>query len=299
MTAPSSSRSASLERRASRSASPAAMIAVSGVRRSCETARSSAVLIDVASGAAPASRRPRPQRVALERRGEQRLERRHDALAQALAASRRRSSAGDQRASPPAPIADRAAAVARRSPLADARELDRRRRQAERHAPADARCDRQRRRAGSLRRAAAAPSPPPGRPPRGAAAPRAARARASSATRRRRSPRRRGTRPAPPSSRRSAIVKRPVGGMWKKLNASALATAVASPSPRPQKVETTQHGEQVDDAERDRRRRLAQREDQRRGRRDPQDGHEEAEGPPAGRVGNEEDVRAIRHLARF
>ena len=32
----------------------------------------------------------------------------------------------------------------------------------------------------------------------------------------------------------SAIVKRPVGGMWKKLNASALSTAVASPIQRPQ-----------------------------------------------------------------
>ena len=40
--------------------------------------------------------------------------------------------------------------------------------------------------------------------------------------------------PAPPSSRRSAIVKRPVGGMWKKLNASALSSDVARPSQRPQ-----------------------------------------------------------------
>ena len=37
----------------------------------------------------------------------------------------------------------------------------------------------------------------------------------------------------------SAIVKRPVGGMWKKLKASALTTAVASASHAPQTVATT------------------------------------------------------------
>ena len=37
----------------------------------------------------------------------------------------------------------------------------------------------------------------------------------------------------------SAIVKRPVGGMWKKLNASAPPTAVTIPSHAPQIVATS------------------------------------------------------------
>ena len=37
----------------------------------------------------------------------------------------------------------------------------------------------------------------------------------------------------------SEIVKRPVGGMWKKLKASALARAVAAPSQPPQSEETS------------------------------------------------------------
>ena len=37
----------------------------------------------------------------------------------------------------------------------------------------------------------------------------------------------------------SAIVKRPVGGMWKKLKQAAAATLVASPSQRPHSVETS------------------------------------------------------------
>ena len=37
----------------------------------------------------------------------------------------------------------------------------------------------------------------------------------------------------------SAIVKRPVGGRWKKLKASADPTAVATPSHAPQTVEIT------------------------------------------------------------
>ena len=36
----------------------------------------------------------------------------------------------------------------------------------------------------------------------------------------------------------SAIVKRPVGGMWKKLKAAALRTAVSNPAHRPQKLDT-------------------------------------------------------------
>ena len=37
----------------------------------------------------------------------------------------------------------------------------------------------------------------------------------------------------------SEIVRRPVGGMWKKLKASALASAVAAPSQPPQTEETS------------------------------------------------------------
>ena len=37
----------------------------------------------------------------------------------------------------------------------------------------------------------------------------------------------------------SAIVKRPVGGMWKKLKASALARLVAIPSHTPHTVDTS------------------------------------------------------------
>ena len=49
----------------------------------------------------------------------------------------------------------------------------------------------------------------------------------------------------------SEIVKRPVGGMWKKLNASALASAVAAPSQPPQTEETSSTADEVDDAEGD------------------------------------------------
>ena len=35
----------------------------------------------------------------------------------------------------------------------------------------------------------------------------------------------------------SAIVNRPVGGMWKKLNAAALTRLVATPSHAPQTIE--------------------------------------------------------------
>ncbi len=38
--------------------------------------------------------------------------------------------------------------------------------------------------------------------------------------------------------RESAMVNRPVGGMWKKLKAAALTSAVNSPQRRPQKIET-------------------------------------------------------------
>ena len=65
-----------------------------------------------------------------------------------------------------------------------------------------------------------------------------------------------------------AIVNRPVGGMWKKLNASALSSAVASAEPDAPQRRDDQHREQVDDAEREHRRDAAQRVDQQRGERD-------------------------------
>ena len=36
-----------------------------------------------------------------------------------------------------------------------------------------------------------------------------------------------------------ATVKRPVGGRWKKLNAAALATAVATPNHIPHRIESS------------------------------------------------------------
>ena len=39
--------------------------------------------------------------------------------------------------------------------------------------------------------------------------------------------------------RLSAIVNRPTGGRWKKLNAAALASEVSNPSPSPQAAETS------------------------------------------------------------
>ena len=76
----------------------------------------------------------------------------------------------------------------------------------------------------------------------------------------------------------SAIVKRPVGGMWKKLNASALASAVAAPEPAAPDRGDEQHGEEVDDAERDDRGDLGQRVDQRGGRRHRERGDGGADG---------------------
>ena len=108
------------------SAPTAVRIAVSGERRSCETARSSAVLSIV--GAAQGARLDdlALQRVALDGGAEDRLERRHHALAQALDDVRRRV----RRARSRVPTSQRqrdASLVA-----VDGPQLDRRRRQLER-----------------------------------------------------------------------------------------------------------------------------------------------------------------------
>ena len=120
------------------------------------------------------------------------------------------------------------------------------------------------RRRGRARRAARGPARPRGRP-RGPRRTRL-RARAPRAPRRgsTRPPRRRGRRRSATRFSPSAIVKRPVGGMWKKLNASALATLVREPEQRAPHDRDEQHAEQVDDAERDGLRDLAERIQQQR-----------------------------------
>ena len=90
------------------------------------------------------------------------------------------------------------------------------------------------------------------------------RARPASSPRRRRGRRRPGATQFSPV----AIVKRPVGGMWKKLNASALATRGRQRQPRAPDRRHHQHDEQVDDAEREHRRDVVERVDQQRGQRD-------------------------------
>jgi hypothetical protein len=45
--------------------------------------------------------------------------------------------------------------------------------------------------------------------------------------------------PSDTQLRESAIVNVPTGGMWKKLNAAALNSAVESPNARPQYAETS------------------------------------------------------------
>ena len=126
-----SSRRSSSSSRSPASGSAAAMIAVSGVRRSWLTARSSAVLSTSLRRSARVSTTSVEQRVALQRRGEQRLERRHDPL---LDAAQRRL-----RASPAAAAACRAGARPRAAGTRRARsspstgcELDRRRRELQR-----------------------------------------------------------------------------------------------------------------------------------------------------------------------
>ena len=72
------------------------------------------------------------------------------------------------------------------------------------------------------------------------------------------------------------MVKRPVGGMWKKLKAAALRTLVATPSHAPQTVATTKHADEEDDAERDGRRDLPEREEQQGLGRDQRAGERDA-----------------------
>ena len=210
---------ASVERR--RAERPArGQIAVSGERRSCETARSSAVL-STSLRRRRASRRPRLQRVALERGAEQRLQRGHDPLARDVLGIGR----NEQR--PDVAERDRCLALA-----------------AARHAPSTIAAESTSSASASRFAAVAAARR------RGSGAPSSTRASsaARSASRRRslglarpargqlgrarwRRPRRRGRRRARPSSRASAIVNRPVGGMWKKLNASARRDARGQPEP--------------------------------------------------------------------
>ena len=45
--------------------------------------------------------------------------------------------------------------------------------------------------------------------------------------------------PSATQLRLSEIVKRPVGGRWKKLNAAALSSEVTSPSASPQYADTS------------------------------------------------------------
>ena len=79
----------------------------------------------------------------------------------------------------------------------------------------------------------------------------------------------------------SLIVNWPTGGRWKKLNATALSTAVATPSHAPQVTDTTQHRRQVDDRQRDDRRDFRQRVDDQRAQRD-RDQRRERTHPPCG-----------------
>ena len=74
-----------------------------------------------------------------------------------------------------------------------------------------------------------------------------------------------------------ASVKCPTGGRWKKLNAAALRTAVASPKARPQKIDTTTHRQQVEDAERLDRRDVLERVDEQRRDGDRRERHQHPE----------------------
>ena len=69
----------------------------------------------------------------------------------------------------------------------------------------------------------------------------------------------------------SAIVKRPVGGRWNQLKASAPRIAVAVPSTRAPSDGHHEDGDEVDDDERRDGRDLLQREDDQRGERDAHD----------------------------
>ena len=152
----------------SRARRPAVRIAVSGERRSCETARSSAVLSTSERRSAARLDHLALQRVALDRGAEDGLERRDDALAQALEDVRAQARGDQQRAQ--RRLAQRqgdAALVALAPRAARSRPTAARAR-----GPGAARPPAAPRR-GSRRAAAAAPSRRPDRPPGGAPAPRA------------------------------------------------------------------------------------------------------------------------------
>ena len=86
----------------------------------------------------------------------------------------------------------------------------------------------------------------------------------------------------------SAIVNRPVGGMWKKLKASALATAVATPSHGAPDPGDQQDRDEVDDAERQRRGDLLERVEEQRRQRDGADGGGQSD-PARRRVGSQHE----------
>ena len=166
------------------------------------------------------------QRLALERRREQRLERRDDALAQAaqrrLGHARRRAT---QRPEPALALAQRERDWRRRRPASSAIAADGSSSAAASRSAATG----QRARAARRRAAGRAPSRRRGRPRRGAARPRARAPARRRRARRRRSPRR-GRRASATQFSPSAIVKRPAGSTWENPNASAAANAVATAS---------------------------------------------------------------------
>ena len=220
---------------ASRCVPAAVTIAVSGERRSCDTARSSAVFTTslrrsaaVSTTSASSASRSRAAR-------EQRLERRDDALLQPPQPGLGRVGRDQERAERGRAVAQRERRR-RRSVGGDLVERDRGRRPA--RAPGPAAAPRPAApSAGRPRAAAAAPSPPRGRP-RGGARPPPPRAPGRG---RRPNWRASATARNTPSATQFwpiAIVNRPVGGMWKKLNASALATDVTAPRTLPHAVET-------------------------------------------------------------
>ena len=210
------------------SASAAATIAVSGERRSCETERRTAVLISSLRRSALVSTTSRVSALALERGA--------PAAPSSAGATRSRATLGgrdghEQRAE----VAERD----RRVPLValDALEHDGGRVDLERVGdPLGGRCQRRvRLRAAEqqLRELGGQVGLAPA--PLGLAG---ARARPASDSVDATTAATRNTTSATQFSA-SAIVNRPVGGMWKKLNASAAATLVARPSHSPQSVETS------------------------------------------------------------
>ena len=209
------------------------MIAVSGVRRSCETERSSAVFISSLRRSAAVSTTSALELGAVERGGEHRLQRRHDPLADSLAlgapsadgstsvpicspsgAARSRSGNASRRSSAltaPISIAADAAPIAGGEPLrgrgqggVDPRAAEQEARHLGREvglAPAlSASVARARARSATIPLVAATTR------------------NAASAT----------------QSMPSVKVRCPTGGRWKKLKAAALASAVARPRPLPQ-----------------------------------------------------------------